>query len=439
MSVVTPADFVAGVDVPSANSRATQERESGSSDGKQEREPVVYGAPEKIRKAKLSNNQEIEWSSDDEVEVEVPTEEAPWKRKYVNARRGDNELHPLFMEASDMPDNPFDDPDLAALADIMEEGTPAERAENLKHEGNNHFREGKKMKRGYYNAITAYTAALDAGSPDPVANAVYLVNRAAANLALKNNGRVIADCKEALKLDPKNTKAYYRGAVAANDLRRSKVALKFARGGLKVDPTNSLLKKQITVAEKRIEAERIAAERQNAETARKRTELQAHTAKLMPEFLKRGIKIGMPQFSTQAEYPVQVRIAEEDGLLHWPVMFLYEEHRQSDFIQDVAETDALGDHLEYMFPPSGEAPAWDKEGKYVFGSIELYVELGITEPLPLFKKPKNPKPRLLRLQLTTPIAKLLSHPDYVIPHFPAVHVVVKPSKFRDAFLQRYEL
>ena len=28
---------------------------------------------------------------------------------------------------------------------------------------------------------------------------------------------------------------------------------------------------------------------------------------------------------------------DDDGILHWPVVFLYPEHRQSDFIQDFNE------------------------------------------------------------------------------------------------------
>lgn len=383
---------------------------------------------------------EIQWSSDDDVPIELPEGEAEWKAKYANARRGSNDIHPLFMDEDDMPANPLDDPDLAALSDLVYEGEPHEVAENFKHRGNQQFKEGAKMKRGYYNAIRSYTEALHAGSPDPVANAVYRVNRAAANLALGNNGRVIHDCRKAIELDSANVKAYYRGAVAANDLRRTKVALKFARAGLQIDPENKALEKQVRAAEKYDASVRVAAERQAKFDAEKRDTQVAYVQQIFPELVRRGIRLGKPLFTTQEAYPTKVTL-DDSGILHWPVMFLYEEHQQTDFIRDVAEGDTLGDHLAYMFPPSGEPPVWDKENKYVCDALELYVELGITEPLPAFvpqgqTPPKVPR-RLLRVRPSTPLIKLLSYKDYVVPHFPAIHVVVKPSKFRDAFLQRH--
>lgn len=41
-------------------------------------------------------------------------------------------------------------------------------------------------------------------------NAVYFCNRAAAHSRLENHDNAIADCEEAVKLDPKYAKAYGR-------------------------------------------------------------------------------------------------------------------------------------------------------------------------------------------------------------------------------------
>ena len=39
------------------------------------------------------------------------------------------------------------------------------------------------------------------------------------------------------------------------------------------------------------------------------------------------------------------------NILHWPVIFLYEDVLQSDYIRDMKETDTFISHLREMFPP----------------------------------------------------------------------------------------
>lgn len=38
-----------------------------------------------------------------------------------------------------------------------------------------------------------------------------------------------------------------------------------------------------------------------------------------------------------------------EGLLHWPVLFVYPESMQQDIIEDVCETDKLSEHLDIVF------------------------------------------------------------------------------------------
>jgi len=49
---------------------------------------------------------------------------------------------------------------------------------------------------------------------------------------VENYGKVVVDCREAVKLNPKNVKAYFRGAKAANALEKYDEALKFCDGGI---------------------------------------------------------------------------------------------------------------------------------------------------------------------------------------------------------------
>jgi len=72
--------------------------------------------------------------------------------------------------------------------------------------------------------------------------------------------------------------------------------------------------------------------------------------------------------------------------MHWPVMFVYEEYSQVDFVEDFQEDQTIGDHLDVMFPPN-EFPDWDVYKKYTRESIEVYAILN--QVTPLNEKKKN--------------------------------------------------
>lgn len=55
--------------------------------------------------------------------------------------------------------------------------------------------------------------------------------------------------------------------------------------------------------------------------------------------------------------------------LSFPVMLLYPAHAQTDFVKAFGEAEALGEHLEYIFPLP-----WDEEGEYSVEGVEAYME-----------------------------------------------------------------
>ncbi|KFP49532.1 Tetratricopeptide repeat protein 4, partial [Cathartes aura] len=62
---------------------------------------------------------------------------------------------------------------------------------------------------------------------------------------------------------------------------------------------------------------------------------------------------------------------DADGNLNWPVLFLYPEHEQTDFVAAFHENSRFIDHLMVMF---AELPPWDLERKYLPSNLELYFE-----------------------------------------------------------------
>lgn len=63
---------------------------------------------------------------------------------------------------------------------------------------------------------------------------------------------------------------------------------------------------------------------------------------------------------------------DEQGVLHWPVLFLYPEHSQTDFISAFCENSSFMDHLAVMF--GEELPPWDSERKYQPQNLQLFFE-----------------------------------------------------------------
>merc|ERR1719282_1686603 len=89
----------------------------------------------------------------------------------------------------------------------------------------------------------AYTKGLEMECKDKALNSQLHSNRAAVSMRMKANDKAIDDCRRAIELDPKNTKAWYRGAKASEALGLTEQGLKFCKGALEASPDDEQLKK----------------------------------------------------------------------------------------------------------------------------------------------------------------------------------------------------
>lgn len=113
---------------------------------------------------------------------------------------------PFFMNSlQDCGDDEESENIIEALQTLQADGSAQEVADNFKTQGNNAFH-----KKDYQNAISYYTRAIDAQCDDSVLNSALKSNRAAVNLKLGNNRKVLRDCAAAIGDNPKNLKAYHR-------------------------------------------------------------------------------------------------------------------------------------------------------------------------------------------------------------------------------------
>ena len=74
-------------------------------------------------------------------------------------------------------------------------------------------------------------------------------------------------------------------------------------------------------------------------------------------------------------------VVDEDGLVHWPVMFVYPETMQTDAVEDFVEADSLQQHLDVMFSPDAPPLNWDDEHEYTRDKLELYYLSHAARPL----------------------------------------------------------
>jgi tetratricopeptide (TPR) repeat protein len=343
---------------------------------------------------------------------------------------------PLFMDAREVRGKLNDDDDtestcvdLEALKHIEDDFDPEHEAEDLKRQGNQAFSMGYTYRVA---ALKLFTKAIKLPVNDDAKRSVYFANRAAVNLLGENYGNCISDCKHAVRLDPSNVKAYYRAAKASYALRKWRDAAEFVELGLKVDAANAPLleirAQAATMIEKQRAIDAEAAKRSEAARAKQNT----ITARLFAMLKANGLKIGSPN----ATVPLSEAFTSDpsSGDLSCRVIFLYDEHAQSDTVQAMPLASTFAEQLENMFPPTGPVAPWDKERKYSLERLELYAVLNQTTQLTydtdkqsIVRLPRTGKPKWSRVDLKTTLHKLIKRDDYIVPGVVTLYCVVRDS------------
>ncbi|NXT54767.1 TTC4 protein, partial [Pluvianellus socialis] len=289
------------------------------------------------------------------------------------------------------------------------------------NEGNEYFRE-----KDYGRAVAAYTEGLRKRCEEPELEAVLYTNRGAAHFYLGNYRSALNDAIQAKKLKPTHLKAIIRGALCHMELKNFSEAIVWCEEGLQIDS------KEKKLVETRAKADKLKLEGTRLETG---TDFSTHwqgRAVMGTDLLcERNIKLvlepsneeeeisdGLAELSLDGFHSDNVTGAkvhlDADGNLNWPVLFLYPEHEQTDFIAAFNENSRFIDHLMVMF---AELPPWDLERKYLPSNLELYFE--DEERAEMYKL--NPEHTLLQV---------LQHPRYFVKAgTPTILAFVKHSPF----------
>uniref|UniRef100_A0A672IZQ8 Tetratricopeptide repeat protein 4-like n=1 Tax=Salarias fasciatus TaxID=181472 RepID=A0A672IZQ8_SALFA len=314
-------------------------------------------------------------------------------QRYKNGFSEDNweqefDKVPMFMKKAPDVIDPQSFPELACLQSIIhsEDRPPHEQAMSLKNEGNEFFKE-----KNYQKAIVSYTAGLQKKCGDQDLDVVLLTNRAAAHYYLGNMRSALTDAAAAKKIKPDHLKALIRGAQCCIELRNYSEAIQWCDDGLKVMPTDKKLRELRAAADKH----KRAAERDARKAKVKEKKIQCEKEALLAAIQDRGIKLlqsmnnrqcgsdsedenenssaAIAQLSLDGLSSKEVTGAQvfldEQGSLQWPVLFLYPEHQQSDFISAFCENSCFSDHLAVVFE---ELPPWDADRKYLPQDLQMF-------------------------------------------------------------------
>ncbi|CEG39860.1 Hsp90 co-chaperone CNS1 (contains TPR repeats) [Plasmopara halstedii] len=363
-----------------------------------------------------------------------------------------------------------------AIQALIEDGETAESlALHWKNQGNGMFSDAKKAHRGYfqtaikyYNDALAYAykaLALPKEERDLSYNmkeltSQILCNRAAVQLELKNYASCRSDAAKAINFDPSNVKAYYRGAKASRLLRKPADTLLYCKEGLKLDPQNKLLLALQVEGLQLVKVIRM----EKMKFEKERMNRRAATDKYRKLCAARGIRVGRALVDDERvrQYEGKADLDPKCGSMYWPVLFLYDQHGTSDFVQCFGEQEAVIEHLANMFPEDGPYAQWDTKKEFVASKLVVYAAADMVLPystskewhvgLSGEKEEDDEEVKRIRLEEkheaktqywieVSPfctLQQLLTNEKYVVPGIPVLNVFVRDSEALSNFLKRIE-
>lgn len=330
---------------------------------------------------------------------------------------------PLFMEKiseEDVERNEI----LAALQHLKyEEADPREKAEQAKEQGNKMLimslnPDQVNAKNFARSATRFYAEGLAVKCADRKLNAQMYGNRSMAQYLLENYGHGLEDAQKAILLDRDYTKAYYRGAKCAERIRKFALARELVDFGRRTvpPPSEQAVKEFDALIEAIKQGEEILANKEKKDRIKTRS-AAADSSAIVRKMQTVGVQVGT-KAEMSSEQWAQLRqnkpYFDDTGVLHVPLLLLYDEYSQTDFAQDVATDVAIGDIVEDMLPPP-----WDDKGRYqlVEGLVIFYkIDDGVAMP------------KYFRVDPDWQLFEVLRTATYVMPGLvPTFHIVPRDS------------
>ncbi|CAL7935579.1 unnamed protein product [Xylocopa violacea] len=335
------------------------------------------------------------------------------------------EKHPFFMKKAPEPGEELS-PLMEGLQQLKygeDDNTPEELANNYKEDGNFNY----KYKK-YRLAILSYTEGIRTKCSDNDLMAQLYNNRAAAHLMLRNYRSCLNDCKLALKLKPNYKKALNRAAICCFHIKDYDQCIDLCDRLLdefSVDLEVSNLKSQAIAARERLKRDKRKQDRLEKKLNKEEDELisiiQSRGVHL--ELIEGKRSPDLKDLEPQVPQIAQSRVhLDAQNKLIWPVMILYPEVQQTDFIQNFHEDTLLMEQLEELF---NEPPEWDSQKRYTPQNVNVYFE-------------GKDKCSLHKVNLCYSLGKILQDRRFIVRGgTPAFLIFVKSSEAEKRYLDNY--
>ncbi|ESL11055.1 hypothetical protein TRSC58_01204 [Trypanosoma rangeli SC58] len=347
------------------------------------------------------------------------------------SRRGDYKIDdeawkkmPLFMETITDKDLKMN-ADCAALASIAyDEVPPEDIAESRKQHGNKAIQlalnpEQVNKENLARAAVHCYTEGLNAKCNDPILNSQLYANRSLAQYIIQNFGHGLEDAQRAIILNPEYSKAYYRAARCAERVKKYDLAIDLLSKGRCTNPPPEGFALEEFAELERVchEANERAQKKEKKDNIRTRVKA-AETCGIMRALTSHGIRLSStPEVSSEqmGVYGHHQPFFDSDGLLHVPVLFMYDEYRQTDFMQDVTCNISTEELLDELMPFP-----WDDRGRYRHMD-DIVVVFKIDDGVKMAE--------YYEVDLSWPLLELFRSESYKMPLLlPVLHIVCKSSE-----------
>ena len=185
---------------------------------------------------------------------------------------------------------------------------------------------------------------------------------------VENYRSTTLDCAAALRLNPRNVKAYYRSSSALLALDKLKEAEDACIRGLTIEPNNVALLKLKTDIQARTDRLLVIRQREQEKLEHARKEKLMLTTALKARNVRLR-QTGQPPDLEDAVIHLVPDALSPKSTLNFPMILFYPLHAQSDFVKAIAESENVSQHLEYILPLP-----WDTDREYTIRSVELYME-----------------------------------------------------------------
>ncbi|CAI2371935.1 unnamed protein product [Moneuplotes crassus] len=315
-------------------------------------------------------------------------------------------------------------PAYQGIQSLIYDGEPEEIAQNFLKAGKERLKEAteeqdpKKSALKLANAMNCFTKGIAEECKDKEINYELHLLMARCEFQQKNYGKLKEHVDQALK-NKETAQLYYYGAISRLNTEKWDDCVEYCKGCLKIEDSH----------EKCRELMKIALVKQMKE--KKKMEEMALINKLENEKMQKlyyliksyGIKIGSKLHFLPEDIGANLYI-DEYNILHFPVIILYDEFMQCDFIQDFGMNTTFREQLSQVL--SQPAP-WDPEHRYKIDAVDVFYETNITAPLDADEKIVEGD-KYVKVDLDSELLPVLQDEKHVVPQYPIFVVVAKDFK-----------